>query len=150
MPFTIRLAASSDKAALLSLEDKCFTGDKISPRQMHYLLNKAKATTWLAEDKNTVVGYGMCLMPVANNVARLYSLAVLPTQQGKGIARALLTSMELYLINKNYQCWNLEVSVANQQAIALYTQLGFVTKKTIAAYYDDGSDALKMQKLIKT
>ena len=41
------------------------------------------------------------------------------------------------------QCY-LEVRVTNQEAIALYKQMGFEVSRTIHGYYADGEDAFVM------
>lgn len=42
----------------------------------------------------------------------------------------------------------LEVSVNNPQAFRLYTSRGFKILNTIYGFYEDGSDALRMEKVL--
>ena len=87
---SIRRATPLDKKQLLHIEDSCFTYDKITPSQMHYLLTKAKATTFVFTQETIPIGYAMMFTPKHPKPARLYSLAVLPNHQGKNIGSQLI------------------------------------------------------------
>jgi ribosomal protein S18 acetylase RimI-like enzyme len=40
----------------------------------------------------------------------------------------------------------LEVKSGNEEAVGLYTKLGFIIVSVLPEYYSDGSDALRMRK----
>jgi ribosomal protein S18 acetylase RimI-like enzyme len=83
---------------------------------------------------------------VRQKSARIYSLAVLPAYQGKGIAHNLIQ----YAINalpNTITMLTLEVNTRNIGAIHLYQKLGFSICKTLHHYYLNGENAYRMKKL---
>jgi len=109
----------------------------------------------VAEENSQMAGYIMCRIEVGLSnfgfgglirKGHVVSIAVMPEQRRKGVARALITKalegMEYY---KAKQCF-LEVRVTNDTAISLYKKLGFEITRTISGYYSDGEDAYVMTK----
>lgn len=144
----MRRAVLSDLDALLAIESRAFTGDRLSPRAMRSMISNPRAQMIVAEDADGgggLAGYGLLLYRRNCGFARLYSLAVDPAAQGLGIARKLLQ-------NLSEQCGapviSLEVRADNARAIALYTSLGFDEIARRHHYYDDGADALVMRKAV--
>ena len=90
----IRKALSSDLNALIDVENACFNNDKLSPRSLKRWLSAKHGILLVAQNGEQVCGYGLVWCHKGTRLARLYSLAVKPTMQGKGIAKALLTSLE--------------------------------------------------------
>ena len=103
----------------------------------------------VAESANQLLGYGLVWCHKGTRLARLYSLAVTPQAQGKGIAQQLLNSLERATAERGRVFMRLEVAVNNLAAIALYKKLGYRVFGQISDYYDDHSDALRMQKNIR-
>jgi hypothetical protein len=94
------------------------------------------------------VGYTLVLYRTGTSLARVYSIAVIPEQQGKGIARRLMDAAEQAGRERFCAFMRLEVNVNNAPAIHLYKKLGYRHIGMIENYYDDGSDALRMEKRI--
>jgi len=92
-----------------------------------------------------IVAYVVYVKPKNSSKARLYSLCVDKDHQRKGIALRLMRYVE---IDYNFSQVRLEVSVNNEKAIALYRKLGYKEYGYIEGYYADGSDALKMKKVV--
>ena len=117
------------------------------------LYRRYPETFIVAEEKGQAVGYIMCRIEVGlSNLGfsgilkkgHVVSVAVLPDHRRKGIGEALmLQAMEGMKQYSAKQCY-LEVRVTNQEAIALYKQLGLETTRTIHGYYADGEDAFVM------
>ncbi|MDP5053320.1 MAG: GNAT family N-acetyltransferase [Congregibacter sp.] len=142
----LREAVAADIPALQDIEHQCFVTDRIKPRQMRYLLSKAKALNLVAETSGEVLAYSCCLTPAAmNRPARLYSLAVRPEQQGQGLARALLRRLVKLLRVRGYERLRLEVRATDERTLALYQRLGFRTLRRIDNYYEDGETALRLE-----
>lgn len=141
----IRKATVSDKQSLLAIETCCFDTDKISPRQMHYLLTQAKATTHLAVDGGQAVGYGLCLLPRLPRPARLYSLAVLPQWRRHGLARRLCESLLTEVRALHHSRCRLEVRQSQTAVQNFYLSLGFYPIAELPAYYQDKEDGLRME-----
>ena len=141
----VRPATVADTEALLVIESRCFTSDKISPRQMRYLLSRGVALNTVAELDGKPVAYTVCLVPGQQRPARLYSIAVMPECQGRGLSTLLLTSLIEQLRQRGLQRLRLEVRASPSPARTLYQKFGFTLLKKLPAYYEDGEDGLRLQ-----
>lgn len=142
--YKIRPAVTEDIGRLMLIEETCFPEDHFSRRQMRYLLTKAKAKTLVACYEE-VVAYIQCFTPALPKPARLYSLAVLPAFQKKGIARALMTQVLSEVRAEGYHSCYLEVRHTDKDTQRLYESFGFVALSVIKNYYENGDAALKMR-----
>jgi ribosomal protein S18 acetylase RimI-like enzyme len=140
----IRPATLEDAKSMFGLENSCFVTDKISFRQIKYLLIKAKAINLVAEKNGHVVAYCICLTPLLPRPARLYSIAVAPEWQGNGIAEQLIHHLLSMLLAKGYRHCRLEVRQSQKNTQSLYQKLGFVKINHLPQYYGDGEAGLKM------
>lgn len=144
----IRKATFDDIDLLTALENISFMSDKISKRQMRYLIGIAKSVVFIAEQKNQILGYCACLIPMHPRPARLYSIAVLPESQGKGIAKQLISQLFMMLKDQQYQRCRLEVRQSQLSVQALYKNYGFTEMITLPGYYEDGEAAIRMEVLL--
>ncbi|MFT4766919.1 MAG: ribosomal-protein-alanine N-acetyltransferase [Glaciecola sp.] len=141
----LREAVPADAPALLRIEEQCFVTDRIKPRQMRYLLTRARALNLVADSDARAVAYLSCLTPVrTDRPARLYSLAVAPDFRRRGLAFALLERLVDDLCERGYRRLRLEVRVGDRRTQALYQRFGFRELSRIEAYYEDGEAALRM------
>ncbi len=109
----------------------------------------------VAEEDGEMAGYIMCRIEVGLSnygfggivkKGHVVSIAVMPQNRRKGIAKALISrALEGLQYYKAKQCF-LEVRVTNDGAISLYKKLGFEVTRTIGGYYSDGEDAYVMTK----
>ena len=67
---------------------------------------------------------------------------------GRGIAARLLAAIEAVALKRGAVAMRLEVRTDNDAAIALYRDHGFVPFGRHPAYYDDATDALRMEKAL--
>ncbi len=107
---------------------------------------KGRQKCWLAEYKNSLVGY--VVVTHAGGDAELLNLAVLPEFQRKGIGQLLLTHA-MQLVQGKADMLFLEVRVSNRKAIALYSREGFFEIGNRKNYYPTNNgyeDALLMAK----
>lgn len=146
---TIRPAIADDITSLVSVENACFSHDKLSQRSLKRWLSAKHGVLLVALYKDKIVGYGLVWCHKGTRLARLYSLAVLPTLQGKGIAKTLLKALEQATSDRGRIYLRLEVAVNNHSAIGLYKHAGYRVFGQYSDYYDDHSDALRMQKNIR-
>jgi len=147
-PLTIRDADMDDLQHLIDIENTCFTSDILSRRSFQRFIRAGSHDLLVAQTEGEVVGYVLALYRTGTSLARLYSIAVLPHHQGKGIAGQLIKAAEQAGRDEHCAFMRLEVNVNNDSAINLYTRLGYHSIGHIANYYDDGSDALRMEKRI--
>lgn len=141
-----RPAVSADLDALNQLERDCFASDRISPRSMRRFLKRKSPIFRIAEREGEVVGYGLLLCHKGTSLARLYSLAVSPRAQGQGLGRQLMAQLEQAAETAERRFIRLEVRTDNAAAIHLYQSYGYKVIGKHAAYYEDGGDALRLEK----
>lgn len=149
MSLVIRPAQLKDLQGLMRIENACFTTDKLSRRSFRHWLNTEHCALLLAETDSQIVGYILIINHPGTRLARIYSLAVLPSERGKGVAKALLAAGETGAQNDGRFYLRLEVSVDNVAAIKVYENLGFQKFGLYRDYYQDHKDALRYQKRIR-
>ncbi|WP_373299086.1 GNAT family N-acetyltransferase [Algimonas arctica] len=131
--------------ALYQLEERCFSGDRMSRRSLAHHIASPRAIVSVAVDAehSDIAAYILMLSHAQRRDDRLYSLAVAPTHRGRGLAGQLLQECERLSHAPNLY---LEVRTDNDTAIALYQRLGFRETARRKSYYQDGMDALVMIK----
>jgi len=147
-PVELRVADQHDLARLVEIENSCFTSDILSRRSFQRFLRPGAHEIIVAEVNREIVGYVLVLFRTGTSLARLYSIAVTPAHRGKGIAEKLVHAAEQSGRNHDCAFMRLEVSVHNTGASKLYNKLGYRLIGEIENYYDDGSDAHRMEKRI--
>jgi ribosomal protein S18 acetylase RimI-like enzyme len=147
---TIAPATLDQLEALLALEQQSFTSDRLSRRSMRRFLLNEQSIFLAATCAQTLAGYLLIIFHRGTRLARLYSVAIDPQFRGKGIARLLMKEGEQQAKLRGALYIRLEVNNRNENAIALYTSLGFHKFGLLRNYYEDHSDALRMQKPIRS
>jgi [ribosomal protein S18]-alanine N-acetyltransferase len=96
--------------------------------------------------KQSVFGFrrllGFCLIRTAADEAEVLTIAVSPTQRGRGFGRMLMEEALRRLYRERVAACFLEVDRGNVAALALYRSLGFLDVGQRKGYYrpPDGSD----------
>lgn len=146
---TIRPAKPDDLCGLVELEDACFSSDRLSLRRFKYWLKAEHCIFKVIMVEGNLAGYGLVLLHKGTRLARLYSMAVSSTFRDRGLAQQLLTDLESEAVAEGRLFMRLEVSENNTSAIGLYRKLGYKAFGEYENYYQDQSDALRMQKRIR-
>lgn len=138
----IRSANIADLNSLLKLEEE-FDSDKINKNSFRYFLSKKSPCIFLAETKERkVCGYILFLTRLNSKKARIYSFIVDSSFRSHGIGNLLFErTIKMFVKTAFY----LEVKVSNKNAINFYKNIGFTITKTIENYYEDGTNAYKME-----
>lgn len=144
--FTIRIAQPADVPALVEIEERCFATDRLSRRRFQHMIGRAHATLLVGIHENVLAGYALLLFHTGTSLARLYSLAVDPVFQGKGLGDQLLGAAERVALDQDCLHVRLEVRHDNDAAIALYRQRGFQDLDVRPDYYQDHMEALRLEK----
>jgi ribosomal-protein-alanine acetyltransferase len=145
-PIVLRPARLDDIPALLRLEERAFTSDRLSRRSFTRMLTRAHAECVVAEADGRVAGYTLVLLRRSTSLARLYSIAIDPELRGRGIGRALLAAAERSAIEHDAAVLRLEVRSDNATAIALYQAAGFRPFGRYLDFYEDHGEALRFEK----
>lgn len=145
----LRRAQEADLAALLKLEETCFSTDRLSRRSFRHWLRNERCAFLVACDEDRALGYILIIFHRGTRLARLYSIATDPAHRGKGIARRLIEQGEAEAQSRGRLYLRLEVASNNHAAIGLYESLGYRCFGVYHDYYEDHADALRMQKRIR-
>lgn len=138
-----------DLDALVALEQRCFSSDRLSRRSFRRWLEGDQRVFLVARDGDRLAGYILVLFHRGTRLARMYSLAVDPDYRGQGLARRLIGAGEDGARDSGRFYMRLEVSSKNTSAIALYETLGYKQFGLYQDYYEDHTDALRYQKRIR-
>ena len=142
----VRNATQEDLPELLEIEKQCFETDRLSKRSFLRFIKPGSHELLILTEANQLQAYVLILYRTGTNLARLYSIAVLPGCQGKGFAKQLLIAVEEKVGARFCVFIRLEVNVKNLNAIGLYNKYGYSEIARIPSYYEDGSDAFRMEK----
>lgn len=145
----IRPALRGDLDQLDQLERASFDGDRLSRRNLNHMLRSEHADLIVADLEGRIGAYALVLYRSGTNLARLYSIAVDQEWRGKGVSAQLLEAAEQRARERDSAFMRLEVSVDNQSAIRLYERSGYHRFGRIETYYENGSDAWRMEKTIR-
>jgi ribosomal-protein-alanine acetyltransferase len=142
----LRPAVMADLDALEALEERVFTGDRISRRSFRRFLSRPQDELILAEQGGALLGYALVLFRAGTALARLYSIAVAPEAAGQGLGARLLEAAEGAALARDCVLLRLEVRADNARAIALYQARGYRQFGRHERYYQDQQDALRFEK----
>jgi len=150
---TIRTATPRDLAAMMALEQACFSLDAQSRRSMRYLLGQAHGETRVVDDNTSngaLSGYVMWLYKRGTRVARLYSIGVDPDARGRGLAARLLADAVARAQAAGCRVMRAEARTSNVASRALFRAAGFVETGALPGYYpgeagQDDDDGVRME-----
>lgn len=142
----IHPATPEDLPALLELEEASFSHDRISRRNFRHILNGANAATLVESDRQGLCGYVTVLFRSGTRLGRIYSLAVARRCRGRGLGRKLLAAAEAACRDRDCRALRLEVHPRNARARRLYKQAGYESFGRYVGYYENGADAVRMEK----
>jgi ribosomal protein S18 acetylase RimI-like enzyme len=141
-------ARPDEVGALADLELRCFTGDRLSPRQYRRHLRSRTARVLGARQAGRLLGSAVLFFRAGSTVARLYSIAVDPAARGLGIGRRLLRAAERTARSLGARELRLEVRQDNTSAVGLYEAAGYQRFGIHADYYEDGAPAWRYRRAL--
>lgn len=142
----IRPAGTGDIDALVALENEVFTTDRLTRRGFQRFLGSPPAALLVAEQQGRLAGYALVLFRPNSSIARLYSIAVPPLLEGRGVGPALIAAAEEAARKRGSTRLRLEVDETNARAIARYRKAGYELFGRHLDYYDDHGNALRFEK----
>jgi ribosomal-protein-alanine acetyltransferase len=135
----IRSAVVTDVLAVAAFEKAMFGLDAWTTPGVTDELDPERRRALVAETDAAFLGYAVAA--VAGDTADLHRIAVAPAARRQGVARALLTELREVCRADGATRMLLEVSAANEGALAFYAAQGWVDLDRRPRYYRDGSDA---------
>ncbi len=142
----VRPATPADLPAIEAIEDAVFDADRLSRRSLRYFLSAKTALMLVLTVQDHVLGYSLIAFRKGSKRARLYSIALAPSERGRGLGRFLLGASERAAKAHGAAYLRLEVRTDNKSAIALYQKNGYRIFGHIADYYEDGGEAIRFEK----
>jgi ribosomal-protein-alanine N-acetyltransferase len=144
----IRQANLHDLNSLVAFENASFSSDRMSRSSFLHALTHTTSKIIIAELNGEVIGSAAIFFRKNSKRARLYSIAVHPDYQGKGVSNALYATIEQLIIKHQCNELRLEVRIDNPRAIQFYKKHSYEIFGTIHQFYEDGTDALRMKKIL--
>jgi ribosomal-protein-alanine N-acetyltransferase len=142
---TIRPMNEADLDAVLTIERACFARPWTAA---HFLaeISSEYGSAVVAERDHLLAGY-LCLSVLLDE-AEILDVAVAPDLRRSGTGAALLTWACAEALRRGAAVLRLEVRSTSLPAIALYERFGFSRSGLRKAYYEHGTDALLMEKIL--
>jgi len=137
-------ASIRDLNALRKLERICFEKDSWPLFDLIAVLTFPDVVRLKAVEDNQMVGFVAGDPRPSQGFSWIATIAVLPEYRQRGIGRALLVACEAQLKTPRIK---LSVRASNQAAINLYEHEGYHTTDIWRSYYNDGENAIVMEKI---
>ena len=138
----VRRAKEGDLPSILSIESISFAPQvAFSEDMLSFFLRKGIA---LVAEEGKILGFVMGA--ASGDWGKVITLDVHPLNRRKGAGFALMESLEQELLAAGAKAVQLEVSVENRAALALYSKLGYHEAVRLENYYGRGKDAALMWK----
>lgn len=138
-------ASIRDLNALRKLERICFEGDAWPLFDLIAVLTFPDVVRLKAVEDGQMVGFVAGDPRPSQGFSWIATIAVLPAYRQMGIGRALLRACEEKVQTPRVK---LSVRASNQTAIRLYEQEGYHTTDLWKSYYNDGENAIVMEKIL--
>lgn len=139
----IRQYEPADMRRLLKLEAEAFAQDAWQRDLLDWYAQKHPGLFLVALVEARIAGY--CIArPRGSDAADIDSIAVLTRYRRQGIATALMKAALSRLRRRRITSIGLMVRRDNIAAIAFYKRFGFVRRRTVPDYYEDGTAAWRM------
>jgi ribosomal-protein-alanine N-acetyltransferase len=139
----IEKATWRDLNALRQIERLCFPKDAWPLWDLIGVLSLPNVVRLKAVTAGEMIGFIAGDIRASQKMAWIATIAVLPGYRRQGIGAALLEACEKQLHVPRIQ---LNVRVSNREAINLYQSFGYQRAGLWPSYYQDGEDALVMEK----
>jgi ribosomal-protein-alanine N-acetyltransferase len=142
---TYRVANAFDLPVFVSLDKELFPYSPWSTSQYKEEFSSPTRHFVVAVDtEQNIVGYAGVFAP-GGAEADVLTVGVIPSQRGKGIAKALMALITDWAKEQGSIAMMLEVKVDNTEAIGLYQSLGYSQLNIRKDYFGAGLDALVMR-----
>jgi ribosomal-protein-alanine N-acetyltransferase len=138
-------ASWRDLRPIVALEKICFGRDSWPWMEILAALSLPGTIRLKAERNAEIVGFVIGDRRGRKDLGWVASIGVHPTYRRLGVGRQLLAACELGLGTGRIR---LSLRRSNEQAMALYRQVGYAQVGVWPEYYRDGEDALVMERVL--
>ncbi len=142
----VRRAEETDLSSIMRIEESSFKSEDTFPMALfrRYLKELRDGFYVVLDGENTVAGY--TVFEDVGEECYVLSIAVFPESRNQGLATSLMLFMENECRKRGLSKIVLDVRVDNEGAISFYRRLGLAEAGRKARFYEDGADALMMEK----
>jgi ribosomal protein S18 acetylase RimI-like enzyme len=140
-------ATIRDLTALRKLERVCFEKDSWSLFDLIAVLTFPDVVRLKAVEDDQMIGFVAGDPRPSQGFSWIATIGVLPDYRRKGVGRSLLHACEAQLRTPRLR---LSVRASNQAAITLYEREGYRSMDIWNGYYNDGENAILMEKPNRT
>lgn len=110
-------------------------------------IDRPQGLSVVAEDEGVVLGYAVAW---GTEETHLANLAVADYERGKGFGDKLLDEVVVFAQRNRAKSLYLEVRVSNTIARKFYSERGFVPTYLRKGYYENGEDAVVMEREVES
>ncbi|MEX0722015.1 MAG: N-acetyltransferase, partial [Balneolaceae bacterium] len=105
---------------------------------------------WIAcvNEEKKVAPAGLLILYLHKKSIRIFSIAVMPEYQGKGVGVSLLNHARDIALKRNNTRISLEVNADNRRLVEWYKKAGFSSTELLKDYYEEGKDGLRMVEML--
>ena len=143
--FTIQEADWRDLADLRQIEKECFGDQSWTLLDLIGVLTISGVVRLKAVHQGAMIGFAATESKPAESAAWISTIGVRPAFRQQGVAAALLAACES---RTNMPRMRLCVRTSNFPALHLYEERGYVRIGVWQNYYENGEDALVLEKLL--
>jgi ribosomal-protein-alanine N-acetyltransferase len=143
---TIRPMSEADLDQVMELENAIFP----KPWRRSFFLsdiNRPQGLSMVAEDEGVILGY---VVAWGTEETHLANLAVSEFERCKGVGGRLLNEVVAFARRSRASSLYLEVRVSNTIAREFYAERGFVPTYLRKGYYENGEDAVIMEREVES
>jgi ribosomal protein S18 acetylase RimI-like enzyme len=138
-----------DVGCLKRLEDRSFDYDRLCRRSIARAIRSPSQDVLILEGPGgEVLAAAILHSRKGSRACRLYSIAV--AKPGCGLGTRLLEACEAGARKRGHVRMLLEVRADHQAATRFYRQRGYRDARRLTGYYEDGADALRLEKALGT
>jgi ribosomal protein S18 acetylase RimI-like enzyme len=151
MKVTIRKSTSSDLVFLEELEKTCFPKFKQSSRRaIRYSISSPfqKVITAEITEHKEIKPAGSATLFLYPKTLRLFSIAVKPEFQGKGVGKQLMEHIIQFARSGKFERISLEARKSDKRLIQYYELFGFKVTEELPEYYSKEEDGMRMIKIL--
>ncbi len=145
MQIGIRPSGKDDLDFLEQLENQSFPGFQRGSRQsIARGIQSGFQEVLIAENKGRKPVGALTLFKYARAL-RIYSIAIRPEYQNKGVGSYLINHVITQANKQNYERIILEARVSDPKLVSWYQSRGFTITEKVKDYYREGEDAYKLE-----